>query len=61
MKKIIFTLAIVAGISFAASAQTAPKKTKTATKTETTKSTATNSRSSCGEKGHVCNGVARAK
>lgn len=54
MKKFIFTLAIVAGISFAASAQTTPKKTKAVTKTETNKSTATNSHSSCGEKGHVC-------
>lgn len=54
MKKIIFTLAIVAGISFAANAQTAPSKTKSTTKMETNKSTATNSHSGCGEKGHVC-------
>lgn len=52
MKKFIFTLAIVAGISVATSAQTNPKKTKTVA--ETNKSAATNSHSSCGEKGHVC-------
>lgn len=54
MKKFIFTLAIVAGISFATSAQTTPKKTKTVTKTETTKSSTAISHSSCGDKGHVC-------
>ena len=54
MKKIIFTVALVTGISFAASAQTTPTKTKTVVKTETNKSTATNPHLNCGEKGHVC-------
>jgi hypothetical protein len=54
MKKFIFTIAIVAGISFAASAQTTPSKTKSTAKTETNKTTTTAKHSACGQKGHVC-------
>lgn len=53
MKKLIFTTAILAGLSLGTYAQTSPKKTKSEG-TKTTKSTATYSHTSCGEKGHIC-------
>lgn len=53
MEKLIFTTAIILGLSIAANAQTPAQKTK-CTKTETTKSTSANSQANCGEKGHVC-------
>lgn len=55
MKKIIFTAAILVGLSLATNAQTTPKKAKSEnTKTEATKNKATITHTSCGEKGHVC-------
>lgn len=55
MKKIIFTAAILVGLSLATNAQTTPKKAKSeSTKTETAKNKSTNAHTSCGEKGHVC-------
>lgn len=54
MKKLIFTTAILLGLSLATIAQTSPKKTKSGiTKTETTKDKTINSHTSCGEKVHV--------
>lgn len=53
MKKLIFTTAILAGLSLATYAQNSPKKTKSEG-TKTTKSTPTITPTSCGEKGHVC-------